>query len=256
MIRTLVTGATGTLGRALQPRLANAGYTVRGASRSPPGDGPAGEWVELTLPDGPGLDEAVADVDVIVHAASDARGDSKAVDVTGTEHLLDAAEAAGVEHVCYVSIVGIDEIPYGYYQHKLAAERAVESSDVPSTIVRITQFHEFVATLLGTVARLPIWPLPTRFKIQPIAVHEAADEVVDHATSAPTGRAPDVGGPEVKTVRELAAAYREACGYRRPIVRLPLPGSTAAAFRAGKATCPDRPVGSTTWESWLASADE
>jgi uncharacterized protein YbjT (DUF2867 family) len=255
MTRTLVTGATGILGRGVRPRLADAGYTVRGASRSPPG-GAADEWVELALPDGPSLDEAVEDVDVIVHAASDPRGDSEAVDVRGTERLLAAAAAADVDHFCYVSIVGIDGIPYSYYQHKLAAERAVEDSAVPSTIVRLTQFHEFVDTLLGAVARLPVWPLPTDFRIQPIAAAEAADAVVARATAEPAGRVPDTGGPEVLSVRELATAYRRARGYRRPIVRLPLPGSTAGSFRSGDATCPDRAVGTVTWESWLADAYE
>lgn len=251
MVRTLLTGATGTLGRALQPRLAEAGHTVRGTSRSPPGDGPADEWVELSLPDGPGIEAAVADVDVVIHAASDAQGDSEAVDARGTEQLAAAAADAGVSNFLYVSIVGIDEVPYSYYRHKLAAERAVEAADVPQTIVRITQFHEFIDTLLGMVDRLPIWPLPTKFQSQPIDVGEAADAILEHATTAPAGRVPAVGGPEVRTLGELAKAYRNARRLRRPIVRLPVPGKTAAGFRAGKATCPDRAMGTVSWETWL-----
>jgi hypothetical protein len=56
-----------------------------------------------------------------------------------------------------------DRIPYSYYEHKLAAERAVEGAGVPSTVVRATQFHEFVAESLGSVARVPVWPLPTKW---------------------------------------------------------------------------------------------
>ena len=254
MSNVLLTGATGMLGRELRPRLLAAGHEVRAASRSPPSDGDV-EWVELDLVDGTGLQEAVAGVDIVVHAASNPRGDSEAVDVRGTERLLAAAADAGVANFLYVSIVGIDEIPYSYYEHKLAAERAVEASPAPSTIVRATQFHPFIASLLDSVARLPVWPLPTGFRLQPIDTGEAAAAIVEHATPEPAGRVSDIGGPEVLTARDLAEAYRDARGLRRPIVRLPLPGDIASAFRAGEATCPDRAVGTTTWAEWLAAHD-
>jgi len=171
--------------------------------------------------------------------------------VTGTERLLAAAADADVSNVVYPSIVGIDEIPFSYYQHKLAAERAVEDADVPHTVLRATQFHSFVDDLLGMVAKLPVWPLPTKFRVQPVAVEEVAAVLAEQATPAASGRLDPVGGPAVRTLGELVRAYRDARGLRRVIVRLPLPGGTARAFRAGHATCPDRAVGTTTWESWL-----
>lgn len=254
MATVLLTGATGVLGRELRPRLLDAGHDVRAASRSPPTGG-AVEWVELDLTDGSGLSEAVAGVDIVVHAASDARGDSEAVDVHGTERLLDAAVDADVKNFLYVSIVGIGDIPYTYYEHKLEAEQAIASSPVPSTIVRSTQFYPFVAYLLGTVSRLPVWPLPTEFTLQPIDTGDAAAAITEHATVEATGRVPDIGGPAVMSVRELAETYREERGLHRPIVRLPIPGSIASAFRAGKATCPDRTVGTRTWTEWLAAQE-
>lgn len=289
MTRTLLTGATGTLGQELRPRLRAAGHDVRAASRSPPttdggttpddgtgsirdggaADGPGAsiegdegaapgdlEWIALDLADGTGVEAAVEDVDVIVHAASAPQGDAEAVDVRGTERLLDAAEDAGVGHVVYVSIVGADEIPFGYYEHKVAAADLVAESDVPETILRATQFHEFVADLLDSVARLPVWPLPTKFRIQPVAAAEVADALVERTSGEPAGRVPPVGGPEVRTAGELAAAYRSARELRRPIVRLPLPGAVASGFRAGEATCPDHAVGTVTWEDWLAERFE
>lgn len=261
--QTLLTGATGTLGQALCPRLADVGHAVRAASRSPPGnhtvenDCGAGDpdWIELDLTDGTGVRSAVDEIDVIVHAATAPRGDSEAVDVHGTERLLAAATDAGISNFVFISTVGVDEIPLTYYEHKLAAERAVEESPVPSTIVRATQFHEFVFDLFESISRLPIWPLPTAFRLQPIDVREVADTVVDHATTEPAGRVPPVGGPEVLTVGDLARTYRDARELRRPIVRLPIPGSVAAGFRSGGALCPDRTVGSVTWPAWLAVRD-
>lgn len=254
MTRVLLTGATGTLGSELRSRLLEAGYEVRAATRSPPdGDDrePDLEWVGLDLVAGEGIESAVADADVVVHAATAPQGDTEAVDVRGTERLLAAAAAADVENLLYVSIVGIDEIPFSYYEHKLAAERAVERSGVPSTVLRSTQFHQFVADVLGSVARLPVWPLPTKLRVQPIDAGEAADAVVERATTDPAGRVPDVGGPEVLTLGEIARAYRDARGLRRPVVRLPIPGGVTEAFRAGEATRPDRTVGTVTWSEWL-----
>jgi len=251
MTRVLLTGATGMLGQELLPRLQDAGNEVRATSREPPGDAAADEWAALDLASGTGVETAIDGVDVVVHAASDARGDSEDVDVRGTERLLDAAATAGVSNFVYVSIVGIEDVPYSYYQHKLAAEDRIQRSAVPATIVRATQFHGFVDLLLGLVARLPLWPLPTDFRIQPVDEGEVADAVVGHATEEPAGRVSAVGGPAVRSVRDLATAYREARGLRRPIVRLPLPGQSAAAARAGALTCPDRAVGTRTFEDWL-----
>jgi uncharacterized protein YbjT (DUF2867 family) len=250
MARTLVTGATGTLGTALRPRLRDAGHEVVAASRSPPDDNSA-DWVQLDLSEGVGVEDAVADVDVVVHAATAPQGDTEAVDVVGTERLLDAAADASVENFLYVSIVGVDEIPFSYYEHKRAAERAVETSDVPATIVRATQFHSFLDELLRPLSWLPVWPLPTQMRSQPIDVGEAANAIVEHATTDAGGRVPEVGGPEVLRLGEIASAYRAARGLRRPTVRLPIPGAVASGFRAGDALCPDRRVGSTTWEEWL-----
>ncbi|RQG89101.1 NAD-dependent epimerase/dehydratase family protein [Natrarchaeobius halalkaliphilus] len=252
-IRTLLTGATGTLGGQLRPRLRDAGHAVRAASRSPPSEPDAdAEWVEMDLADGTGIEAALENVDVVVHAASAPRGDTEAVDVEGTRRLLDAAAQAGISNVCYVSIVGVDSVPLTYYQHKLEAERAAEASEVPSTIVRLTQFHSFVFDVLEAISRVPVWPLPVDVPLQPIEPGEAAAAVVDRATADPQGRVPPVGGPEVRTVGELARAYRTATGSRRPIVPVPIPGAVAAGFRSGEATCPDRTVGTTTWKRWLA----
>ena len=81
-----------------------------------------------------------------------------------------------------------------------------------------------------------------------------ADHVVEHATTEPGGRLPDVGGPEAHTAGELARTYRQARGLRRPVVGVPVPGSTSRAFRSGAATCPDRDVGTVNWEAFLERA--
>lgn len=253
MTRTLVTGATGTLGTALRSKLADAGHTVRATSRSPPAKTTGEvEWLTLDLTEGGAIESALADVDIVIHAATAPRGDTQAVDVDATKHLLQAAEDAGIQHFVYPSIVGIDDIPFPYYRYKRTAETAVEESAVPTTIVRATQFHSFVSELFESVSKLPVWPLPTKMRVQPVAVREVADSIVDRATLAASGRTDPIGGPKVHSVDELARIYRDILGLRRPILRFPIPGGTTAAFRAGRATCPDHAVGTVTWKEWLA----
>jgi len=250
MPRTLLTGGTGTLGKALQPRLQEAGRSVRATSRSPPDDDDI-EWVEMDLADGTGIEAALEDVDVVIHTASAPQGDSEAVDVAGTERLLEAADNAGVSNFLYVSIVGIDNIPFSYYQHKLDAEQLVEESDVPSTIIRSTQFHQFLDEMLSPLRWLPLWPMPTNLQLQPIDVREVADTITEHATTEASGRVADLGGPDVLTLGEILQSYQSARDFWRPVVRLPIPGGTTSAFRAGEATCPDRAVGTMSWDAWL-----
>jgi len=257
MTRVLVTGATGTLGSALRSRLLAAGHDVRAATLSASeertrNDVNTCEWVELDLVSGAGIDAAVDGVDVVVHCATAPTGDAQAVDVGGTRRLLAAAEDAGVSNVVYPSIVGVEAIPYSYYESKLAAEEAVEESDVPHTILRATQFHEFVHFLLEGIAKLPVWFLPTNFKVQPVAAGDVADALVEYATPGASGRVPNVGGPVIHTLGGLAKSYREARRSLRPIVRVPIPGTVARGFRAGHNTCPDRAVGTVTWREWLA----
>src|SRR5690349_20736702 len=138
----LVTGASGTLGSVVTPRLEKEGYRVRPTSRRA-----RSGWVAADLRTGEGLAEAVDGVDVIVHLAS-SPGRARQTDVEGTRLLLTEARHAGVGHVLYVSINGIDRVPYRYYQAKLDTEEVVEASGVPYTILRAAQFHPFVERLL------------------------------------------------------------------------------------------------------------
>jgi uncharacterized protein YbjT (DUF2867 family) len=147
--------------------------------------------------------------------------------------------------------VGIDGIPFAYYRHKLAAEREVEAGRVPWTILRGTQFHDLVDTVIGGMMRFPVGLVPKDLQSQPVHVDEFADALWERVAAGPAGRAPDVAGPEVLRFGAMAEAWKAARGVRRPIVHLPLPGAVAAALRRGHGTAPDRAVGRVTWAEWL-----
>lgn len=163
-----------------------------------------------------------------------------------------AAERAGVSHVVFVSIVGVDRNPhFFYYRLKREAETIVERSSVPWTICRSTQFHEFVLKQIRFLHRGPVALLPRGFLLQPIDVGEVADHLVELTLGEPAGRVPDAGGPEVRSLASLAGAYREAAGSSKRVVQVPLPGKAARAFRRGAQTCPDQKHGELTWEDFL-----
>lgn len=168
----LVTGGTGTLGRAVVAELRAREQAVRVLSRRPPGSGPAGlegvDWVTGDLRCGAGLDRAVRDAAIIVHCATDVRRPRR--DVEGTHNLLAAACAAGAPHLVYVSIVGEDRVPLPYYRTKLEVEQLVEASRLPWTVLRATQFHDLVASALRVLTRPPVVLLPTGTACQPVDV--------------------------------------------------------------------------------------
>lgn len=255
MALALVTGGTGGLGAEVAPLLVQAGYQVRVMSRRPAPDSlpPGTEWAQADIATGERLEAAVSGADVIVHCASSPQGKTRQTDIAGTERLAHLARAAGCSHLFYISIVGVDRIPFGYYQAKLAAEKVIEESGVPYSILRATQFHSLIDRFLGMLVRLPVAFVPKAFQFQPINTGEVAARMVDYVRNGPAGRLPDLGGPEVRRFGDLAGAWLKARGRRAAIANLPLPGKTADSFRKGYNCTPEHADGKITWEQWLAT---
>lgn len=244
----LVTGGTGVLGRAVVDHLLSAGHQVRVASRRPqPPDGsrPYG-WSVVNYRSGRGLDSAVAGVDAIVHCAGEFRG------VEVDRNLAAAARRAGGPLFVYISIVGVDRVPLGYYRAKLAAERLIADSGVPHTILRATQFHDLIRVGFAALVRAPVLVVP-ELSVQPIDVGEVAAQLAELAAGSPEGRVPDLGGPRVRSMRDLARAYLRATARRRPVLAVRLPGEAFHGYQRGGHLAPDRAVGRVSFEDYLAS---
>ena len=251
----LVTGGTGTLGRLLVPRLRAAGADVRVLSRQ---EHAGSGHVRGDLATGAGIEAAVAGAAVVVHCAGSNKGDE-----VKARKLVDAAVPAGVGHLVFISVVGADAVPvasradramFGYFAAKLAAERIVAESGIPWTTLRATQFHDLMLATVRGMAKLPVVPVPSGFRFQPIDSGEVADRLCELALGAPAGRVPDVAGPRAYPMAELLSGYLRARGKHRLLVPLRLPGKAARAYRAGANLAPDRAVGRRTWEEFLAAA--
>ncbi|ALV36959.1 SDR family oxidoreductase [Streptomyces sp. CdTB01] len=246
MTTILVTGGTGTLGRLVTERLRADGHEVRVLSRRTP------PYAVDLREGGAGLDAAVDGVDTIVHCAStQTGGDEKAA-----AHLIAAARRAGVRHLVYISIVGVDRVPFPYYRAKLAVEKAVEESGLGWTVLRATQFHDLPVMLFRTLARLPVLLLPARVADQPIEVAEVADRLAELAQGEPAGRVEDMGGPQIRTLESLARSWLKATGRRRAVLQVPLFGKAYRAFREGGHLTSQHAVGKGTFEDYLARLEE
>jgi uncharacterized protein YbjT (DUF2867 family) len=255
----LVTGGTGTLGKLVVPRLRAAGAKVRVLSRQAREDHLAGdvEYVRGDLDTGAGIDAAVAGTEVIVHCAGTQKGDGDKA-----RALVQAACQAGTPHLVNISVVGADRVPqdsgldramFGYFGSKLDAEQVVAASGLPWTTLRATQFHELWLTVARALAKLPVIPVATGVRFQPVAADEVAARLAELALGAPAGLAPDIAGPRVYPMADLVRGYLRAAGKRRPLLPLRLPGKAAAAVRAGANLAPERAAGLLTWEDFLAA---
>jgi uncharacterized protein YbjT (DUF2867 family) len=161
----------------------------------------------------------------------------------------------------YISVVGDERIPvvsgidramFGYFAAKLAAERAVADSGIPWTTLHATQLYDLTLSTVQAMAKLPLIPVPSGFRFQPIDAGEVADRLVELALGTPAGLVPDMAGPRIYDMTDLVRSYLQAAGKRRLIVPMPLLGKAASAFRAGANLAPDRAVGRRTWEDFLA----
>lgn len=247
-MRIAVAGGTGVVGRHVVDAARKRGHDVVVLTRS--------EGVDLTT--GAGLAERLAGVEAVVDASNSSaqkRSDAEAFFGAVTRHLLAAEQEAGVGHHIALSIVGIDDVPLGYYygkrlQEQLVADGPAEGA-APWSILRATQFHEFAAQALHFVKLGPFSLVP-RMLSQPIAAAEVGEALVDLAEAGPSGRVPDLAGPEPLQMVDLARRVSKARGQGRRVVPVSMPGAGKPMRSGALLPRSDGPRGKQTFEEWLA----
>jgi uncharacterized protein YbjT (DUF2867 family) len=212
-MKIVVIGGTGLIGSKTVAILRQGGHEVVAAS-------PKSGVNTIT---GEGLKEAMAGTQVVIDLANSPSFEDKAVlefFETSGRNLLAAEAAAGVQHHVALSIVAIDRTDNGYFRAKVAQEKLIKTSGIPYTIVRATQFLEFVRGIAdssadGNIVRLP----PILF--QPIASDDVAANVADVALAPPRNGIVEIAGPERAPLNEIIARYLKAVGDPREVVSDP-----------------------------------
>jgi uncharacterized protein YbjT (DUF2867 family) len=212
-MKIAIIGGTGLIGSKTVAILRQRGHEVVAAS---PNSG-------VNTITGEGLKQAMAGAQVVIDLANSPSFEDKAVlefFETSGRNLLAAEAAAGVRHHVALSIVGTDRSDNGYFRAKVAQERLIKASGIPYTIIRSTQFMEFLrgiadASTAGNKVRIS----PGLF--QPIAADDVAANVADVALAAPRNGIVEIAGPERAPFNEFVARYVKAVGDPREVVRDP-----------------------------------
>ncbi len=250
-MKVAVVGGTGVLGKLMVAELAARGGEVLALSRGAPKELPEGashRRVDLTSDDG--LAEALAGVEVVVDASNSNPRNAAPVLVEGTKRLLRAGAEAGVRHHIGVSIVGCDRVPMAYYKVKVKQEETIAAGEVPWSLLRATQFHTLIAWTFGQAARFGVVPSGSA-RLQPIDPPVVAARLAEVVQAEPGGRLSDIAGPEVRTLTELAKAWRGA-GHRALPLRIPMIGPIGRPLREAALCNPDAAAGGPTFEEWIA----
>jgi uncharacterized protein YbjT (DUF2867 family) len=245
-MRVAVAGGTGVVGSHAVAALKQVGHETVVLARS----------TGVDLRTGDGLDAALEGVETVVDCSNVttlSRRTSAEFFTTATRHLLEAGERAGVRHHVVLSIVGIDDVDFGYYEGKRRQEELVRSGSLPFTVLRATQFHEFPGQLLER-GRGPVGVIP-RMLVQPVAAAEVGERLAEIAAGPALGAAPEMAGPEVHELVPLARQVAERRGSPRRVVGVPVPGKVGKAMAGGGLLPRGEPtLGKVTFAEWLAAA--
>lgn len=259
MRRILVAGGTGLAGHEVAAEAVRRGLEVRVLSRHKPAQRSAAfirgaDYVTGDVVSTAGLHQALDGVDVVVDTLDGRTGKSRQTLSVGAQNLTAAAAHAGVQRAVLLSIVNVDQSRLGYYRAKTAQEQVYRDSSLETVVVRTTQFHNLVATMVSAVAGAGLYLAARGVSFQPIAVPDAAKALVDAAVAdqVPDGGMATVGGPEVLSMEQLAHAVGHSRGGTGRVLTLPLPGPVGRYFQEGRNLVPDHAEGTQTFAQWLA----
>ncbi|MFJ3202597.1 SDR family oxidoreductase [Streptomyces sp. NPDC086989] len=242
-MKITVIGGTGLIGSQLVSRLREAGHDVVAASLS----------TGVDLLTGAGLDRALEGADTVVNVTNSPTFDEASPEFFRTTmgNLLAAGERAGVRHQAILSIVGVDRVPQlDYYRAKTLQEELLRKGPTPYSIVRATQFFEFMDAVISWTAddsavRLPATP------VQPMAAADVVAALADVATAPALSGTLDVAGPEVFPLDELGRLTLTARKDGRTVVTDAQAGMFAAVVGDVLIAGDGARLAPTRYEDWL-----
>lgn len=245
-MKLTIIGGTGLIGSQVVKKLTEAGHHAVPAALS----------TGLDLITGHGLDQALDGAEVVVNVANSPTFDEASLEFfrTSMTNLLAAGELAGVRHQMILSIVGVDQVPQlVYYQAKTLQEHLLRQGPTPYSIVRATQFFEFMSTLVfetsdDTTVRLP------STRLQPMASADVASAVAGVAVGAPLQGIRNVAGPDVFRLDELGRLTLAAQHDNRTVVTDDTAGTFAGTTGDMLTAGPDAHLAGTHYQDWIRQA--
>ncbi|MFC8535670.1 SDR family oxidoreductase [Streptomyces sp. NPDC057249] len=245
-MKITVIGGTGLIGSQLVSKLREAGHTAEPASLS----------TGVDLLTGQGLDEALAGAETVVNVSNSPTFDEASPDFFRTTmgNLLTAGEQAGVRHQVVLSIVGVDQVPQlDYYRAKTLQEELLRNGPAAYSVVRATQFFEFMDAVMSWTSDEDTVRLPGT-RVQPIATADVVAALADTATGAPLNGMVEVAGPDIYALDELGRLTLAARGDGRTVVTDDRAGMFAAVEGDVLLAGPGARIAPTSYEEWLAGS--
>ena len=246
-MKVVIIGGTGLIGRKLATKLQSAGHDVLAASPSTGVNSFTGE----------GLKKAQTGANVVVDVTNSPSFEDNAVldfFQSSTEHLLSAAAAAGVSHYIALSVVGSDRIrDSGYLRAKRVQEELIEAGGIPYTILRATQFFEFLNAIAdgGTVGNV-VYMSPSKF--QPVAADDVAATLAEIATGQPKNGVVELAGPEASSMAEFIQSFLSSRGDERKVIPDPVARYFGAVLdKDGLAPTGQFIAGATRFANWASA---
>ncbi|CAF4178242.1 unnamed protein product [Adineta steineri] len=239
MSKILITGGTGVLGRAISEIfLSNQTNFIVGSRNQNTktynnmnfNSNLNSKWVYLDLLKNEGFNKCLNDdIDTILHIAT-----------------------VNMQKINGQPVVGINKIPFSYYKGKLECEHLIKTSSIPYTILRSTNFHDFVDAAVSEFLQRPIRIIPKSLKAQPIQVEAVAMELNKIIQGSPLNTTYDIGGKSVYNMKEILDSLMKAHHENKLVINMPAMGKILKGFAKGYNTCNNIQLSSNTWEEYLS----
>ncbi|MEU1983661.1 SDR family oxidoreductase [Nocardia sp. NPDC019395] len=242
-MKHVVVGGTGRIGSQVVAKLTAAGHEAL----------PAAPSTGVDIITGKGLDQALEGAEVVTNLANSPTFDEASLDFfrTSMDNLLAAGERAGVKHQVVLSIVGVDQVPQlDYYRAKTLQEQLLRQGPTPYSIVRATQFFEFMDSVLAWTSDNGTVRLPTT-RLQPMAAADVVEGVVEVATRTPLQGIRNIAGPDVFALDDLGRITLAAEHDDRIVVTDDTAGMFAAVSGDALIAGPDAHLAGTHYREWI-----